>query len=549
LANTLETGGWYSLAGGPFVTDPYDSDSDDDGLTDGEEKLFNTLPLDSHNPGLAVQYDDSFKTKQYFSTTDTAYLSMIQGGDRYLMTEAMVVRRGTTFNIAGPATGTLTLAGTGMTASPGERPARGGWTVSLPAGGTVGTYTATVTDASGPTPCPFTSSLSCPPVSHSQRLTISFTMTTRQKKNDEVAVFWTMPEGPLWTQPCPQTDPNKPCSNWAYHEAKGYAEAFWTEQFKKSAFVDHAIKAIQGKTTQTSAAPALANWADTEFRTRSGRRQNSWYGAMYKYNDGTGITMVGGYCESTATVFTTLLRSAGIAARPFALDYNKTAGHGESGQIGTQYEYDHSVMMWLDNTWKAQRAYNGDEVGDLYYPWNHGTTGISLLKDWDTYSGYYKRLLRRFDHFSRSRVGLPERQQRRRYGQYRLANSKCRIHYCQSGLSLEQQVPITDHQSPNVDILNCQMWKGDNWAPSEWSGSSNPAGRNAVQTYYLPSGIPDPAAPLENFPYNPKPTACSASTPADVCNAFKAAWTAACLGIAGQAPQMTLSRKSRSSYL
>ena len=26
---------------------------------------------------------------------------------------------------------------------------------------------------------------------------------------------------------------------------------------------------------------------------------------------------------------------------------------------------------------------------DLYYPWNSGTTGISLLKDWDTYSGYY----------------------------------------------------------------------------------------------------------------------------------------------------------------
>ena len=72
--------------------------------------------------------------------------------------------------------------------------------------------------------------------------------------------------------------------------------------------------------------------------------------------------MSGGYCETTATTFTTILRSAGIAARPFTLDYNKTAGHGESGQIGTVYEYDHAVMMWLDNTWKAQRAYGGDEV-------------------------------------------------------------------------------------------------------------------------------------------------------------------------------------------
>ena len=42
LSNALETGGWYSLAGGPFITDPNDADSDNDGLTDGEEKLFNT---------------------------------------------------------------------------------------------------------------------------------------------------------------------------------------------------------------------------------------------------------------------------------------------------------------------------------------------------------------------------------------------------------------------------------------------------------------------------------------------------------------------------
>src|SRR5512135_1321044 len=51
LSNAMETGGWYNLAGGPFVTNPNDADSDNDGLTDGEEKLFNTNPLDSHSPG------------------------------------------------------------------------------------------------------------------------------------------------------------------------------------------------------------------------------------------------------------------------------------------------------------------------------------------------------------------------------------------------------------------------------------------------------------------------------------------------------------------
>ena len=37
LSNQVETGGWYNLAGGPFVTDPNDQDTDNDGLTDGEE--------------------------------------------------------------------------------------------------------------------------------------------------------------------------------------------------------------------------------------------------------------------------------------------------------------------------------------------------------------------------------------------------------------------------------------------------------------------------------------------------------------------------------
>ena len=61
LANDLETAGWYNLAGGPFITDPNDLDSDNDGLTDGEEKLFDTNPLDVHNPGIAVRYDRQFQ--------------------------------------------------------------------------------------------------------------------------------------------------------------------------------------------------------------------------------------------------------------------------------------------------------------------------------------------------------------------------------------------------------------------------------------------------------------------------------------------------------
>jgi hypothetical protein len=542
LPNEMEVVGWYNLSGGPYMTDPRDLDSDDDGLTDGEEKLFDTNPLDPYSPGLAVIYQDSFKTRQYFSTTDPKYLSIIQFGDQYLLTEALVVRRGTVFNIAGPASGTLTLSGTGMTALTPTKDPRGGWAVSIPVNGTVGTYIATVTDGAWSKSMPIYVIFELPTTLPEDQVAAFLYDDDPTNKKDEVAVFWTMPEWPYYgdyqdtVQPCPGTDPNAPCSLWQYHLAYGYAQAYWTEQFTKSVFIDHAIKAMHGKNTMTAAINALASWIDYEFRTRSGRVQNNWTSAMYRWFDGTGITSNGGYCETTSTTFTTILRSAGIAARPFAMDYNKTSGHGESGQIGTIYQYDHSVMMWMDNKWYAKRAYGGDEVGDLYYPWNSGTTGTYTLDTWDTASGYYNdyygdgifAVNQDWTFQTSTGVGTVNTTWSNGVpGSYEPANRD---------YEYSTHKPLEIRQSPHVDVLNCLMWQGDNWAPSEWRTPivSNPAGRNATLTYFLPSGVPDPANPLENWPYNPQPTSCSASTPIAECNAFKAGWsTNTCAGVAG----------------
>jgi hypothetical protein len=238
LPNEMEVDGWYNLSGGPYMTDPRDLDSDNDGLTDGEEKLFDTNPLDPHSPGLAVRYQDSFKTSQYFSTSDPAYLAIKQGGDQYLLSEALVVRRGTTFNVAGPASGTLTLTGTSMTAiTPLRDPARGGWTITLPANGTVGTYTATITDGTWSKSMPVYVIFELP-ASLPQEQTEAFLYDgDPANKKDEVAVWWRMGEWPYYgnhqstVQPCPGSDPNAPCSLWQYHLAYGYAQAYWTEQF------------------------------------------------------------------------------------------------------------------------------------------------------------------------------------------------------------------------------------------------------------------------------------------------------------------------------
>jgi len=52
-----------------------------------------------------------FLTKQYYSLSDPAYLAWVRGGDRHLMTEAIVVRRGATFRIGGPANASLSITG------------------------------------------------------------------------------------------------------------------------------------------------------------------------------------------------------------------------------------------------------------------------------------------------------------------------------------------------------------------------------------------------------------------------------------------------------
>ena len=538
LPNGMETGGWYNLAGGPFVTDPEDSDSDNDGLTDGAEKLFDTNPLDTHEPGIAVRYDSSFNTKQYFSTTDPKYLSIKQGGDQFLMTEALVVRRGTTFTVTGPASGTLTLTGapgTTMAAiAPVRDPAHGGWTVYMPLTGTVGAYTATVTDGNWTKSIPVYVIFELPTDLPQDQIDAFLYDGDPANKRDEVAVWWRMGEWPYYgdyketVQPCPGTDPNTPCSLWQYHLAYGMAQAYWTEQFTKSAFVEHAIKAIQGKTTQAAAIPAIASWTDVEFHTTAGYFKNSWTSAMYRYFDGTGITMTGGDCETTATTYTTLLRSVGIPARTFTVDYVKTAGHGDpTWLVGQGSEYDHSTMMWVDGQWKAQRAYGQDEgTLDPYYPFNSGTTA---LQTWDTvgksggtwyYNDEYGDLLvsvnEGWDFQNGSNGGG-------------MVNTVWPIQpegslILNRDYEWDSKKPLEIIQSPYVDVFNFQNWFGDNWANTEWRTPivSNPANppRDETLTYILPPGVPDPATPLENFPYNPVVTGCSAATSPDECNAF-----------------------------
>jgi hypothetical protein len=620
IDNSLETAGWYNLAGGPYQTNPNQPDSDGDGLTDGEEKLFNTNPIDPTSPGIAVKYDSAFKTREYFSTTDTKYIAMVQGGNQYLLKEALVVRRGTTFKVAAvnADSATLTLSGSGMstvTIANGRITrdrARGGWNVSLPADGTVGEYTATITGGGLPTPksMPIYVIFELPAGLTQAQIDAYLYDDDPVNKRDEVAVVWrardykyyyydTNADGisevtetaPLPGQ-CTSAYPND-CSLWQYHVNFGYAQAFWTEQFTKNVLLNFTLPTIQGQTSLYDAADLISHKADQSVRVNYSSALNSFSSATTYFTDPVlGFHMTGGACETNAGAYTSMLRSVGIASRPFVMDYNKTVcppgvncntsdptatQHHELGNTGI-YEYDHAVMMWVKgsgdsaNRWYANRTSMQQEpeyVTTNPPVWVGGTTGMNPLDQVGIYdpldptSGFgkfrdiYADLVNSANEgwdFQNGSLGggmvntvwtaqgVPDTE---------FDNPTCTTNgspdrYCNRDYKWDSYQPLKMiYQSPFIDIFNCQLWKGDTWAPSEWYDpsdpryASNPTGRNATNTYWLyqfpDPVIPDPANPLENWPYNPKPNQCSPSSLNDpACTAAFKSGSLTCSPLPGQ---------------
>lgn len=425
LLGTLEDVGWYNNAGGPFFTDPLDADSDDDGLNDGEEKAYDTDPLDALSPGIYVRYRDNYMTKEYFRPASInpiypedlyyrypkkagyAYLLTRQAGNDYLMTPengdgGMVVRRGTSLHIGGPSTATLSFVGSGMAAlTPSAYDAySGGWTVNFPNNGTVGTYTATVTAGGTVITMPIYTIFALSTNLTQAELDAYVYNDDIADTRDETAIVWfsTDPTAKRYTYRCDETGNKPPCYNQDgyYRATSNWGQAFSTRQYEKWIFVDEVMRRVQGKTSRATALDALLKGADQEVRVNYDnfggsasdppertpasyridyvlRREIDWYDTQVPKR----LTQTGTACHAQAGTLTSFLRSVGIPSQPFIVDWRDSSN-------------DHSVRVWLD-AWYGTRSYTGGEHGDdayKHYPFQHGTTSPVVIANWDTSGGY-----------------------------------------------------------------------------------------------------------------------------------------------------------------
>jgi hypothetical protein len=526
LPNSLESAGWRNAAGGPFTTNPLDPDSDDDGLTDGEEKLFDTNPKSKASPGARVEYRAGFKTREYFHGANNAepkkdgggpspqtlgggYLHWDEGGARRLMTEGVVVRRGVSFRLEGPPGATLKITKNNATQtdlSYSRNTCQGGWDITVDPNETVGIYTATLTLGTWTDkipiyvifelPAPYTGS----GINTVTQADVAAFLYDDDPTNlrDETALWWNVRESD-YNFTC-ASNPGKPCDNEPYHNTRGFTQAYPTDQYRKYIFRDRVMPVISGADNQTTALSRLSTKADTEIRVNFDRLRTNMFQTLQRSWDGTGYTQAGGACDANATAFAGFGRSAGILVKPFIVDWNTEVNgsnthHGETTATGLT---DTSVMAWLNNQWLGARNYTQNEntAAFKYYPFNGGTKAIgSLFKWYGDQKGDIIVTMNPQWVMSRVNTTLDP--------QYEFAGSLFGVKW---DYLWDSRSPLYIQRDPAVDTLNTVVWQGDNFLPNDYSPS----------VYVLPS--PYPGGDLsENWPVEPDPTNCSPETAGASC--------------------------------
>lgn len=331
LSNSVETTGWDNAAG-HFVTNPNNADTDGDGLSDGEEKMFDTNPLDNTSPGIFALYNNTFKTKRYDGWRGN--------GGHYLATDWAVVRRGSSFSVGGPRDASIQvtpLVDSQTTLSPVWNASTGLWNFKIGSGDTVGEYTVTLTKDAW---------------SKSLKLYVVFELPTDLSDSDEKAYVYDetsaekRDDTSIWFGTSEDV-----YYKWLFfprHKASGYGLEFRTEQYGSEVMGD-VMKAISGVSSREDAANKLGKYLDEITRFDAQKPHFTMTDVLHSED-------LRNQCSNIANALTSFSRAAGIAARPVVVDWDGTlAGSGQ---------FDHATEVWLNGQWKTMRAYDVMEGGE-----------------------------------------------------------------------------------------------------------------------------------------------------------------------------------------
>ena len=354
LPNTVEESGWCNTLG-CFQTDPLDADSDNDGLTDGEEKLFESNPNSDTSPGIYALYQDEFQTKEYYPWQPYGH-RLIARGDSFTPTrpddidrqkghpddlDAVVVRRGATFYVGGPLGATLSIAksvSSLTTLTPVKDPYSGWWKITIPTNARVGQYTLTLSTLSGksldlfvifelPTP---TSGLT------QQQINTFLYDNDPSVEIDETTMVLADRQYPT-TESLPGYPPYNSQLGGNNFIAEGWSYKFFNHQYNRYILEDYAMPAMNGQTNQQNAAVKLAAQVDALTVFRNPRPLNNSWDVIHP---GSNLRQE---CSNIAALLTTFSRASGLPSTTIIADWRNSS-------------FDHATEIWVNNEW---RVYHG----------------------------------------------------------------------------------------------------------------------------------------------------------------------------------------------
>lgn len=407
LSDAVEIQGWVNErandqgGGVPYRTDPYDTDSDDDGLADGEEMLFNTNPLDRKSPGLYTIYEDSFQTGEYiFAWTPIKRSGIFRPqGHKMIGTETLVIRRGTTFTVGGPGVvdgypvsltwgdalknpGVLTPLTIGPRNACTDR--CNSWTVSVPSNGTVGKYKLVASNGHGWTDTLIVDVIFEMPSGLTDAQVDGFLYDgDRNNTKDKTGIWF------YGTGADPDQDLKIRLYGYKYDLDQFSAYIFdGSEAIKRyyggpASKYPSVIKAVHGKTSTWDASASLTKLADdfTCFAYPLTVRTTAWSTLF------PGGSNLNNQCSNIAGLLTSFHRSVGIPARMVAVDHRNS-------------NFDTSTEIWTRSnsssayTWYTARAFattEGDPDNNGYCSLTHVSGGYRVRVSRSQYGSQYYR--------------------------------------------------------------------------------------------------------------------------------------------------------------